>query len=383
MSNISDIRNVRTPLAWKERLNKKINENKPIKLSIYRKLPVALIAVIALAVLLTGTALAYALTGGAFFTKLFEQKAKSDPTDFSYIDVSQLPEIAGNTSGIVVDTDELRIEVTDVISSGNDAMVALRVTAKQLDSVLRYTGWDEVPLNNYRFDSADDLQFRDTESYSYEYIYSDEDRSLADNQFYLVLTITSLDGFKNSPFRFNLQSFGYYDRLSSTGSDVGITAVYQGPWTIELNLSGDTNHSRTVFLDQDVDIGKYKYNIKDIYLSPFSCTVVLAYDGAPDLSSDRFNAVMDAASDLALYLKNETPLEQGDISATTGGDRWPDSTYLITLNFAVPVDVEDIEILHVFGNDYDISSKYNVTSEENSTEVTVTGVDAAPEPTLP
>jgi hypothetical protein len=377
------MRNINTPMAWKERLNEKINENIPIKLSIYRKLPVALIAVIALAVLFAGTALAYALTGGAFFSRLFEQKAETDPTAYSYIDVSQLPEIAGTTSGMVVDTNELRIDVIDVVSSGNDAMIALRVTAKQLDSVLRYTGWDEVPLNNYRFDSAVDLQFRDTKSCSYEYIYSDEDRTLVDNQFYLVLTITSLDGIKSSTYNINLGTFGYYDRLSSAGSGVGITAVYQGPWTIEFNLSGDTTHSRTVFLNQNVDIDNYKYNIKNVYLSPFSSTIVIAYDGEPDLSSQRFKAVMDAASDLALYLKNGTLLEQYDFSATTGGNDWPDSTYLITLNFAVPVDVENIGILHIFGNDYNISSEFFVTSEANSAEMTTTGLNAAQVPTSP
>ena len=285
------------------------------------------------------------------------QKAETGTADYSYMDASQLSEIAGKTIGTVVDTNEFRIDVTDVVSSGSDVMVSLRVTAKQLDSVLRYTGWDDVPLNNYRFGSEDGTLFNKMESATVRYIYSDEDNSLAKNQFYLVLTVTSLDGFKDSPYTVELQSFGYYDRLAASGGG-SVTTVYEGPWTIKLNLSGDTDHSRTIFLNRSVDIGEYEYDIEGVYLTPFGCTAVISYDGDPDLSEKRYQEVSDGASDIALYTTDGTPVGHGEVNVVNGDTGWPDSSYHVTIKFDVSVNVKNINKIHFLGREFDLSPFY-------------------------
>lgn len=358
MNSLFELQNIKTPPVWKERLNGKVSQGKSLREPTYRKFPV-MAAVLMIVLLMSGTALAYALTGGEFFAKLFMQKAETNSADYSYIDVSQLSAIAGKTIGTVVDTDQLRIDVTDVVSSGSDAMVALCVTAKQLDSVLRYTGWDEVPLNNYRFGSEDGTIFNNMESATVRYIYSDEDTSLAPNQFYLVLTITSLDGFKDSPYTVALQSFGYYDRLAATGNGVGVTTLYKGPWKINLDLSQDTDHSRTILLNRKVDIGEYNYDLEGIYLTPFSCTAVISYEGDPDLSEERFKEVSVKASDFALYTTDRTPVKHGEVSLQNGGTDQPDSTYHITVHLEVPANVKDVLRIHIFGKNFDISPVIN------------------------
>jgi hypothetical protein len=315
-----------------------------------------LAAVMTAAVLLAGTALAYTLSGGEFFFGFFTQKAEKGAADYSYMDVTQLSEIAGTTLGTVVDTEELRIEVMDVIASGSDAMAALRVTAKQLDSVLLYTGWDEVPLNNYRFGS--ELAPLNLEPVRVQYIYSDEDASLADNQFYLVLAVACPDGLTEGHYFIELGSFGYYDRFASLAageSGCGVTAVYEGPWAIDLALSGDTGHSRSVLLNRSADIGGYTYTIEGIYLTPFSCTTVISYKGAPDLSSERNRELAGASSDFALYLTDGTSVAYEERSVANDGNEYPDSTYRVTVRFDVPVNVSDIDGFHIFGQDYDIS----------------------------
>ena len=368
MNSIFKLQNIKTPQTWKERLNERVSQGKTTRGPTYKKFPVMMAAVITIVLLMTGTALAYALTGGEFFTKLFMQKAEAGTADYSNIDVSQLSEIAGKTIGTVVDTDELRIDVTDVVSSGSDAMVALRVTAKQLGSVLRYTGWDEVPLNNYRFGSENGTLFSNMESATIRYIYSDEDNSLAQNQFYLVLTVTSLDGFKDNPYTVELQSFGYYDRLAATGGGVGITTVYEGPWTIKLDLSGDTDHSRTVLLNRSVDIGEYNYDIEGVYLTPFSCTAVISYDGDPDLSRERYKEISGEAADFALYTTGGTPVEHGEVRVKNGGADWPDSTYHVTIYFDMPVNVEDVLRIHIFGQNYNLSADISTSTATITTE---------------
>ena len=364
-NSIFELQNIKTPQVWKERFSERIAREKPTRKIACKKFPVMVAAVISIIVLLTGTALAYALTGGAFFTKIFTQRAELGATDYSYMDVSQLSEIAGKNIGTVVDTDELQIDVTDVLSSGSDAMVALRVTAKQLDSVLLYTGFDEVPLNNYRFGSEDGTLFNNMDSATVQYIYSDEDNSLADNQFYLVLTVTSLDGFKDNPYTIELQSFGYYDLHTASGDKVFITKVYDGPWEINLDLSGDTDHSRTVFLNNVIEISEYKYDIEGVYLTPFSCTAIISYDGDPDLSKERYKAVYEKAADFALYTTEGAPVEHGDVGVMNGGVDSPDSTYHVTVYFDVPVDVENITKIHIFGQDCDIFPTSSATEDRD------------------
>lgn len=189
------------------------------------------------------------------------------------------------------------------------------------DSVLLYTGFDEDPLENYRFDSVcSGTLFDHMEFATIHYIYSDEDPSLADNQLYLILTVTSLDGFKDSPYTMELQSFGYYDSFAATGDSVSITTVYKGPWAFKLDLSGDT----------------YEYNIESVYITPFTCTTVISYDGDPNVLSERFTDISDAVSDLAFYTGDGISIEQRKVTVNSGGTDHPDSTCHVTTSFEIP-----------------------------------------------
>jgi hypothetical protein len=355
LNRITELRNIRTPQSWKEKLDKSLSREKQGRKPRLGKFPFMLAAVVTVAILVAGSALAYALTGGEFFAGIFMRKGENSAARNPYMDVSQLNEIAGTTIGTVVDTDELRIDVADVISSGSDAMVALKVTAKQLDSVFYDNGIE--PLKNYRFDGeTDGSLFQNMDYATIGYIYGDQDSSLADNQFYLMLTVKSLNGFEDGPYELVLGSFGYFDPETASGGGLGITAVYEGPWTFELNLSGDTEHSRTLFINERVDIGDYTYNLEEIYLTPFSCTAVISYEDATEDAQKRFSQIVDAAKDLSLLASDGTPVVTGELGAGSGTDEnhWPDPTYQITLQFDVPVNVDDIARIHIFGGDYDV-----------------------------
>ncbi len=369
MNHITKLRNIRTPQSWKEKLDKKLEQGESKRKTRYGRFPIMLAAVVAVAVLLAGSALAYAFAGGEFFADIFAKKAEKNPAEHTAMDVSQLSEIAGTTLGTAIDTDELRIDVVDIISTGSDAMVALRITAKQMDSVLYNNGIE--PLKNYRFNSEDGNLFQNMESRTVGYIYSDMDTALADNQFYLLLTVRSLNGFENGPYNLVLDAFGYFDPDTAVGGGISITTVYEGPWTIKLDLSGDTEHSRIMYIGQSVDIGDYTYDIKDIYLTPFSCMVVISYEDATEDSQKRFTQIVDAAEDIAVLSSGGTPIATGEIGVSSGVDDndWPDSSYHITFYFDVPINVEDIVSVHVFRVDYDVKALFNqmaVTAEETS-----------------
>lgn len=138
----------------------------------------------------------------------------------------------------VVDTAELQIVIVDVELNKNTAIVELQVTAKQMDTVLHDCGWEEASLNNYRFGSVSHGSlFDEMDRASVRYVYCDTDPSLADNQFYLVIEVTSSNGFDNDSYTLELQWFGIYDKNSTKENDVGITTVYEGPWIISIDLT--------------------------------------------------------------------------------------------------------------------------------------------------
>ena len=89
----------------------------------------------AAAALLGGSALAYSLTGGAFFTRMFDFFGQELGLDAGVADMSQLAKTDGAALGIILETDELRVELLDAVSGGYMSMTALRVTCKQLDTV--------------------------------------------------------------------------------------------------------------------------------------------------------------------------------------------------------------------------------------------------------
>lgn len=348
MHKIGILNHIQTPPDWKKRLLARAEQSGHGRRPAYRRLSVTAAASLLLLGLISGTALASAFARGGFLAGFFVRKAAEVPGAQAYMDTAQLSEITGATIGTVVDTDELRIDVMDVVSSGSDAVAALRVTAKQLDTVLRDNGWDEVPLNNYQFGSdTEGTLFEAMESDGIQYIYSDEAPSLAANQLYLILQISSLEGFTDGPYTVELRSFGYYDR--SNGAR--ITTVYPGPWTFGLDLGGDTAHSRTLFLGQSVSAGGYEYCIENVYLTPFRFIAVISCEGESDISAERFQTFWEAVSDLSLVTAAGEAVE-GAVTAGSGGENFPESTCQAALQFQVPVNVEHIAAVHIFGQDY-------------------------------
>lgn len=351
MNRIDTLHAIKTPPAWKERLLERAGRKSPGKRRVFSRAAVTAAAVLLLG-LLSGTALAMA--EGGFFAGFFARQAESRPDAQAYMDLSQLPALAGATVGTAADTDELRIDVMEVLASGTDAVVALRVTAKELDTVLRDNGWEDVPLNNYRFGSDNGgTLFEEMTRGSIQYVYCDQDSSLAANQFYLILAVSAPDNFSGGPYTLELRSLGYYGSAAAEGVRSGIiTTVYPGPWTISLDLSGDTDHSRTLFLGQSITIGTYEYCIEDISLTPFSFSAVVTYEGEPDTSSQRFQEFWQAASDLSFVTAEGITVEGTSLSAGGGSDHSPAASYQVGCKFQVPVDVTGITGIHIFGQDY-------------------------------
>lgn len=322
---------------------------KPISKKLYRKnYSITLVVIIVIVTCMFGTVLANKVTGETFFEQYFDQYISTNSVP--YADISQLSELSGITVGTVVDTGELRIDVMDVVSSGNDAMLALRITAKQLDTVLRDNGWEGGALNHYRFGS--DIHgslFESADSIITNYIYSDTDSSLAENEFYLIYSIMSLKGFAEESYTLELDKFGYYNCLGVIDHTAEINTVYSGPWTFSVNFGGDTQHSSMWLTNQSISVGKNKCTIEKIYLTPFSCTAVLSgQNELNDLNKD-FGEFPNVSSNFFLTTADGQAIENEGVTVNGGNteDKSECFVFHVRMKFKVPINIERVSEVHL------------------------------------
>lgn len=280
-------------------------------------------------------------TVASFFAGFFQEKASAQTNMYPALSSAELEALSSETVGVVIDTDELRIEVMDILSGGNDAMVAFRVTAKQLDSLLLHTGWDDAPLNNYRFESAGYGTFFDhLDTGAYSYIYSDTDPSLADNQLYLIWQLNSLHGFAEESYTVTFSKFGL------RYLDSGFSVKYPGPWTFSIRLNNNSEHSRTINLDHTLMLEGKRYTLKYLHLTPLTCSAVLIGEEV----LDTFSTLTDHPFTFSTNAGEK--FSPADKSYGGGKDDGQPAVYRLRTRFEVPIDIWEIESAHILGETF-------------------------------
>ena len=361
MSNIDDIirakaksESLRLPQGFEERNDILITElaahpktpKKLLRIPLYYKSTAAAILIV---LLLAGvSAAAYSLSGGGFFKQFFADKANNAAgKNYRHMNTEQLDNMASSTVGTVVDTDEITIDVMGVIISGNTAEIMLKVTANQLDTVLYDTGIK--PLKNYRFN--DDLGgslFSNFEIVSSRYYYSDEDKSLAPNQFKILYTLIGTDNFKQEQYSIELRKFGYFTLGNGTGTV--FKSLYDDCWQFKVAFDSQTDSSKSILINKEITAGSYSFILNKVNITPLVCTISLKYnqtDGYINKNSDKiYQDFAKESKDCSLTLKDGTILgsEQFEMNPSGGAEG-----YTLILTFNVPVTVSDISSMSIFG----------------------------------
>lgn len=354
MSDFNDFKRIKTPKEWQERLYAKTTERTASSVS-RKRLSLTATAVIVLVVILSTSVLAVSLMGGDFFRQMFINKAETTKNAYDYMNVDQLRSIAGTTIGTVLDSDELKIEVMDIISSGNMAMVMLRVTAKELESVLFDIGYET--LMNYRFGTdIDGSLFKNMEQTSIRYYYSDDDQTLADNQFGMLYTIVNHNIFKAGAYSLKLEDFGYY---VSNGTALVLEPLYKGKWEFKVELSDGNQYSYTAILQKPFTVGGYNFTLEDIRITPMSSTIVFSYDSNDELS-EVYNAFSTNVKNLGVILSDGNILTKDDFSYTissgSDGRGNPISAIIMNLEFNLPIRAESVRKFSIFNETFSISN---------------------------
>lgn len=297
-------------------------------------------AVAAAVALLATSAIAYTVSGGAFFREMFLRRAGEGETYAAYMDADQLLELGSESVGIVVENENLRLELVDAVCSGNTAMAAVRVTAKQLESFPQEVG----EHRNYGFLDVSDSISQGDEAFGarWRYVFSDEDPTLADNECFLVLTITSRSEIPEDTYSILLGDFGWHTADSEE-------VLYPGSWALPVRLSGEDRASQTVELELDLELplNGYVYHLTEAVSTPLTLTMEFTCDSG-DL--DCPDGLLGALGDLTVELEDGTVLSGQDFTtlctAAGTGEQW---NITVGLEFSVPLPAGAVQCLSLGG----------------------------------
>lgn len=308
--------------------------------------PPTIAALIIIVFTCTAAAATYTLWGGDFFKQLFINKANNDKqNDYSYMNTEQLSDMASSTVGTVVETNELTIDVIGVIVSGNTAEIMLRVTAKQLDSVLYDTGIE--PLENYRFhDDTSGSLFDNFEMGSTGYYYSDKNRSLAPNQFEILYTMTGSEDFEKGQYTIELTDFGYFD----FSREDQFMPLYSGKWKFNVAFDSNLQASKSILVNKEIIVGDYGFTLGSINITPLACTISLSCNEDEAYLNEHikeiFKAFSDESRECSITLADGTVLNNGQFEAAPSGGA---EGFTLILAFNGPITVNDVVSLSLFG----------------------------------
>lgn len=322
--------------AGKSNLTERADTSEPVNFADLRRHKtrlMRLVVAVVIAAVLAGSALAYTLTGGEFFRRMFQLQAQEQGQNSSYMDTDQLLEMGGSNVGAVQDTKEFRFELVDAVSSGNSAMIAVRVTAKKMEDFPRETS---PHYRNYSFMDLDGTLFGDGASTAgWHYVFSDEDQILRKNEFFLIFSVTSGEEIPAGTYTLNLHDFGYSDDENHS------VVLYKGDWILSISLGDGARHSRTIEMNKTYQQDGCGYVLEDVTVTPLSLTMNFHCDSDDQDCAKKF---YDRLRGTQITLKDGTVVDSsrfccGCSSAGSNG-HW---TITVNLEFNVPLPVKSID----------------------------------------
>ena len=289
-------------------------------------------------------------SGAAAIRQYYSQKAEKDTAhDYSHMDLDTLDGLASGTIGNVVDTDELSIDVMGAVISRNAAEIVLRITAKQLDTLVYDNGIP--PLSNYRFSDETALFGRQTfgeKTYSADhwYTYSQSDGRLAGNQCELHYFIRYPEPLETDNLIIPLTDFGYYKTAAE------FVPVYENTWQVSIANDALSDSSRMIGGEREITVGDYRMSVEDITVSPLMCSfrLVCLEDEAVtgENMSSMINACFSEKDRFFLTLADGTILDgtQLDIGGSVV-QQYP-LIFTWTLPYPGPLNVDTVSAVTIF-----------------------------------
>lgn len=306
----------------------------PEKSPVRRRNPVRWAAVAVVAALLTGTAAGYALRGGAFFQRMFD----TSPWAAQYggaADTEQLLDMGGESLGAVVEDETLRLELVDAVSDGQFAMVAIHMTVLD-QAVLEELGREFPHFFETDIYRASGEPGTDTvsgfgtsirrwggpdspETGGYSLIFSIDDSALTGG----------------GDYRIAMRDLGVF-------SGDGYETLSAGTWTMEVSLLPGEVVTRTP--ERLCEISGTDWVLERVTCSALALKLEFRSLEETELSFRD----LDVHLAPEIWLKNGMSIGSEGYSCGIVGS----SDYIdMTLEFQMPIDVEEIERVSVCGQE--------------------------------
>jgi hypothetical protein len=346
---------MRTYIEQAEKIIELIEKHNAVQQARRKKVLTSMMVLGFCIVLSSSTVIAYTLSGGDFFKQFFSHKTELRSKSSDYMDVAQLNSIESTTVGTAIEDDILKVDIMGIVNSGNTSEIMLKFTAKQMDSVLYKT---KIPLlQNYRFhEDNEGTLLESTQESKIEYIYSDKDDSLAANQFEILYTLISADGFRTGSYDLILKDFGYYNTDSASKSIV-FQSLYNSAWTVTIKMDNKNDNSKTKMIAANIVSGNFHFTIDTMQITPFTCSINCSYGAKNEYSRKQFQAFSQGVKDTEIILRDGTILTQEDFTLSWGscenshGNPLP--MYVTNITFHVPIRVNDVKSVKIFDREYE------------------------------
>ena len=326
----------------KEKMYANLTEKNTLKSSVFK-----ICASIVILLVCSGgiSAFAYHLTGGDFFREFFIERINHNvELEGSSADFKQIDDMASNTIGTVVDTNEITIDVMGVIVSKNTSSIMLRITANQMDSVL--IEGDSGGSRNYHFqDVTSGNLFDNYRMVTYRCFYSNEKEGLEDNQLEILYTIIKDEDMQGKQYEIELGEFGRYNSNKTT-----FTALYHDSWKFAIDFTSESDNFSTVYIDKAVL--DHEIIVNNFSITPLALTIdFIGTASNEDILHQEFEYMGDNANP-EVFFSDGNVLKEKDFYSYTLGASYNENKYDILIIFNAPVDVKEIVAIRLFENTY-------------------------------
>lgn len=319
----------------------------PGEVRIRKKHILRLVIAAVVAALLAGSALAYSLTGGEFFTRMFSLFGRELGLDADVADMSQLAIMDDAELGMILETDELRFELMDAVSGGYMSMVAIRVTCKQADRVLEKDKdgnclW-QASFKDIGGTLTDNTSIADA-GYGISCRYDGDEMELKPNQFYMVFNTNSTETVKAGTYTLELHD------LIKSGDGEG-SALCTGDWTLKIPLEDGEKYAHTVSCGETYPVGETDYLLERVQYSPLSMNLYFSSDCQSNQFRENF-------TDYSVTLKDGKVLDRPWFCCgINSGSDASGTTAHVTLEFNAPLNVNQIASVQFSGNSVDLAGQ--------------------------
>lgn len=306
----------------------------PEKAPARRRNPARWAAVVVVAALLTGTAAGYALRGGDFFQRMFD----ASPWAARYggaADTEQLLDMGSDALGAVAADETLRLELVDAVSDGQFAMAAVRLTVLD-QTVLEEMGMDfpqflETDISKVSGDPGDE----GIKSYGVSVRPWRDETGPAEGQYLLVFSISSRDLSDGGVYRIDLQDLGVF------GED-GYQVLSPGTWAMEVSLR--PGKAAALYPEIACELGGADWVLEKLTCSALALRMEFR---GPEAAEVSFRD-MDMGLDISLRMRDGRIIGKEDyVRGISGSPEHMD----VTLEFQMPINVEEIESVTVCGQE--------------------------------